>query len=192
MTKRWVRAALGVARCLLIGAAVSELAIPFLGYFWHLAHRDKYEQSSLRLQIPAPYMAFSSPKMISIVRFNPTVPFFGRVTPISNHFLKESSIAIFPPPNNQPAFDYKQHYDRVSHFLLGESQLQGLSPEGTRNFGTQLGQMYCLQFGNRYMTRISCFLQGSNLSLMYLGEPKYSEDLYWVARNISYGETGTR
>ncbi|HWR35122.1 MAG TPA: hypothetical protein VN622_04530 [Clostridia bacterium] len=169
---------------LLVGVALIEIAIPQLGFFWHLAHTDQVVMDGHLFTVPSKYFLSGSEGRLTFTRFSPVVPLIAERSAIAGPFAKMNMIGIYKHDDGK-SFDRDADYFRLKEWLANEVKQAGLSLESERSLSTQLGTAYCFQSNGSQMAEVRCFLDGSKVSVLFMGEPRFANDVYQVVSGVT-------
>lgn len=176
---RRLRALLIVATTVLVTVALIEATLPHLGFFWHLVNNPKASIDGYSFIVPPKYFLSHSEEELTMVRLSPLMPLISRRSDVAGPFAKRNLIGIYKHPGGK-SFDKEADYVRLRDWLIVEAKRGGLRLEIERSLSTQIGTTYCFQFNSSDLTGIRCFFEGSNVTVLFDGEPRFANDVYMV------------
>jgi hypothetical protein len=174
---RRVRASFLTMLAMVAAAALVEITIPYLGFFWHLVHRSEVTLDGHSFIVPPKYSVSRSEGRLTFLRLSPKVPFASERSIVSGPFAKQNMVGVYEHDGSK-SFDRDADYRRLKEWLSNEAMRDGLSLESERSLNTQIGTSYCFQFNGSQVAEVRCFIEGSKVTVLFDGEPRFAEDVY--------------
>jgi hypothetical protein len=178
-SSRLLRSALVGVLVVFTTAALVELLLPRLGFLWHLVNRSEITVGQFSFAVHPKYFLSRSNGAATFVRFSPVVPFLSGRSPIKGAFAKRNLIGIYANPGRKD-FDVDADYARLKAWLANEAVSAGPYQQSEKTLSTQDGTAHCFQFNRVESVEVTCFLDGSKVSVLFLGEPRFVIDVYQV------------
>jgi hypothetical protein len=94
-------------------------------------------------------------------------------------FAKRNLIGIYANPERR-AFNSDVDYARLKVWLTNEARSVGPYQQTEKTFNTQDGAALCFQFNRPESVEVRCFLDGSSVTVVFEGEPRFVDDVYQV------------
>lgn len=150
------------------------LAIPWLGWPWHLIHGETIASSGIVFKIPARYF---SPIPLDD---NPAVMRTDFGLPLWH--APYGFITIFQH-RGRHALDFRKDIDRIQSVLVTDERSAGMNLIAQRKFDTAIGEAVCFEFGSDRRSIVDCYFDKSTLSVDYEGSNKFGGDMYEVVNS---------
>jgi len=173
-----------IAIVVLVIIGVVEMALPHLGFFWHLANKSEVAIDGHSFVVPSKYFLSRSDGRLALLRLSPVVPLISKQSDIAGPFARQSIIGIYTHKDGKN-FDKDADYLRLKEWLTNESKQAGLILESERTLSTPIGTAYCFQFNSSQVAEVRCFLEGSKITVFFDGEPRFASDVYAVVSGAS-------
>jgi hypothetical protein len=156
-----------------------EVLLPRLGFLWHLINRSDVTVDGFSFVVHPKYFLSRSDGGTYFVRFSPVVPFVSGRSAIRGAFAKRNLIGIYANPERR-AFNSDVDYARLKVWLTNEARSVGPYQQTEKTFNTQDGAALCFQFNRPESVEVRCFLDGSSVTVVFEGEPRFVDDVYQV------------
>jgi hypothetical protein len=156
-----------------------ELLLPRLGFLWHLVNRSEVTVDGLSFAVHPEYFLSRSNGATTFVRFSPVVPFVSGRSAIKGAFAKQNLIGIYANPERRD-FDFDADYARLKVWITNDARSAGPYQQAEKTLTMQNGAAHCFQFDRPESVEVRCFLDGSKVTILFEGEPRFVDDVYQV------------
>ncbi|MGB7282225.1 MAG: hypothetical protein WBE13_08200 [Candidatus Acidiferrum sp.] len=162
----------------LVGYALLLLAVPLMGFGWHLLHGSLIVYDGWRIPVPKGFYVSGSPEKPTMWRHSLGVP-----------LLKEpfGMIDVSPLPSGA-VFRFGSDLEESSRRMIWVAQQEGLVLRSNRMVPTSAGNAFCFEFsksnGQSDIT-VRCAIDGTPLLVIYGGDKRFLNEFYSTVRGLS-------
>ncbi|MDR3562658.1 MAG: hypothetical protein P4N59_14650 [Negativicutes bacterium] len=176
---RTVRVSLKLLGIFIATICVFLLVVPFLGYGWHLFHRNYISYAGWKIPVPKDYLVMAGTKSPSIMKLSLGEPYFG---------APYSHVSFF---GHKPGGgEFKGSRDSV---LFEESMSESAAKEGFRPKSKHIVAVgdkvaSCLEFernGKQPRSLVYCAVENAHIFPHFEGDAQYIPEFFSILNGMS-------
>jgi len=154
------------------------LAVPFLGFGWHLLHRSVIASNGCLIPVPSEFYVNGGAEQPTMWKHAFGIPLFKG--PFGMIGIR--------PRSSGTNFNFANDFEGSSARMIAVARHEGLALRSQRTLSAATGKAFCFEFSKpmeKSDITVRCAIDDTPLLVIYGGDERFSPDFYAAVQGIS-------